>query len=99
MHRRRLRRRVEHRPELVVQRPGSFRERDVLRDPSQVRALCEGEVEARRELRRELGHIGAEHRNEPAGEQQARHLVEMLFWRLGRRRRMQRNVLTEDRRV
>ena len=61
-------------------------------------SVVAGILEPLRELRRQLGDVGAEHRHEPPGEHRRGHVVELVVGRRRRRARARARILPEDRR-
>jgi hypothetical protein len=90
--------RVQQCVELVVERSGTFHDRDVLSDSRQPVAVSRV-FEPSREVRREVGDVGAEDRDQASIQQRLEHVLEVVLrWRR-RPRRSQAALLPENRAV
>ena len=99
VHRRRRRAGGEHRVQLVVERARPLRQRDVLRDAGKIGRLVGRILEPVRELRGEVRHVRPQHRDEPAGGEDRRHLLHLLLRRGLGSRRAEPRLLAQDRGV
>src|SRR5712691_3284426 len=90
---------LEHRAQLVVQRPRTFRQRHVLRDARQIRSLVRRVFEALRKPRCEIGDIGADHRYESPCEKRIGDFAIVILVARIRSEPWARHLLPQDARV